>query len=196
MIRTKNHPKSVLVLGIRCPIIVIQFDKQVNVQPTKWSITSAFAPRIPEVALHSHPGFNQTSCKPSNKAYSPTAPPCCFAEMPAKTPTKLQVLRPPPAVVAETIEIEVEHCGAEKTATLKKKTWANRFCPWCNITSRIRFGVDMKVIKTSDFKCPSVVNSCHPGDSSNLNFYNDNLRIFYVSRWRNSDTRITQKANM
>jgi len=45
--------------------------------------------------------------------------------MPAKTPTKLQVLRPPPAVVAETIEIEVEHCGAEKTATLKKqkKTW-------------------------------------------------------------------------
>lgn len=41
--------------------------------------------------------------------------------MPAKTPTKLQVLRPPPAVVAETIEIEVEHCGAEKTATLKKR---------------------------------------------------------------------------
>lgn len=54
----------------------------------------------------------------------------------------------------------------------------------------------MQVIKTSDFECPSVVNSCHPGDSSNLNFYNDNLRIFYVSRWRNSDTRITQKANM
>ncbi len=42
---------------------------------------------------------------------------------------------------------------------------------------------------------PVVEKLLSPGNASNLTD-NDNLRILVLSRWRNRDTRITQKANM